>query len=82
MNFTNLGRASGVDYGILFKLSEPVTLPTGLSSNFVIASHGSETILGEDETYGVFLANEKGQVLNWETLTDIPDPPSWIYDLY
>jgi hypothetical protein len=65
------------------KLSAPVIVD-GDPYWFVKWSEGLSTILGDDETYNVFVCDEAGNVLDWSGLChqDGPfDGPEWLYSL-
>lgn len=67
----------------VFKLSEPVIVE-GREYWHVKWSEGLSTILGDDETYNVFICDENGKVLDWEGLCHQNytfDGPEWLYSL-
>jgi hypothetical protein len=67
----------------VFKLSAPVVVE-GKTYWHVKWSEGLSTILGDDETYNVFVCDEDGKVLDWGGLCHQDasfDGPEWLYSL-
>jgi hypothetical protein len=67
----------------VFKLSAPVIVQ-GKTYWFVKYSEGLSTILGDEETYNVFVCDEAGKVLDWGGLCHqhaTGDGPEWLYSL-
>jgi hypothetical protein len=67
----------------VFKLSAPVIVD-GEKYWFVKYSEGLSTILGDVETYNVFVCDEAGEVLDWGGLCHQDtsfDGPGWLYSL-
>jgi hypothetical protein len=67
----------------VFKLSAPVVVE-GAAYWFVRYSEGLSAILGDVETYNVFVCDEAGKVLDWGGLCHQDasfDGPEWLYSL-
>lgn len=67
----------------VFKLSDPVIVE-GKTYWHVKYSEGLSTILGDVETYNVFVCDEAGEVLDWGGLCHQDasfDGPEWLYSL-
>ena len=67
----------------VFKLSAPVIVE-GETYWFVKYSEGLSTILGDVETYNVFVCDEAGNVLDWGGLCHQDasfNGPKWLYSL-
>lgn len=69
--------------GPVFHLSVPVVID-GQPYHFVRWSEGLSAVLGDNETYNVFVCSVSGRVLDWTGLCHIDesfDGPSWLYSL-
>lgn len=65
----------------LFRVSPPIPLEDGTTTDYVITSWGLESILGDEDNFGVFATDKKGRVLDWEGIFSMGEGPEWTWAL-
>ena len=67
--------------GAVYRIAPPIVLDDGKTTEHVTTSFGSETILGEGNTFAVFASDVNGHFLDWVGIYADGEGPDWCLTL-
>ena len=67
--------------GAVYRIDPPIVLDDGRTIDHVTTSFGSETILGEGNTFAVFASDANGRFLDWGGIYADGEGPDWCLTL-
>lgn len=67
--------------GAVFHIDPPIIMVDGTVANHVTTSFGSETLLGEGNTFAVFISDKQGKFLDWQGFYFEGEGPDWCLSL-